>query len=239
MKPPVTNSGNGRRKAVRGWVGSPLGGKRRVPDIRTIRVLFALIVGMTTLSAILMLLDPGPVHRGPSLALSALEADDPATIEEALFSTNKPLQDWRYIIIHDSRGQQGSLEDLERSWNAYYIEQGVAPRGAGYHFVIDDPTSGQDGKVEVCQRWQEQYPGAYIDTEGDDHWNRIAIGVCIMGDADTRPFSGGQAESLARLTRALQVKFNIPRENVIVQVGGSASPAPYFLESDFRRRLQD
>jgi len=239
MKPPVTYSGNGKRKAVRGWVGSTLGGKRRVPDIRTIRVLFALIVGMTTLSAILMLLDPGPVPHGPSIALSALQTDDPATIEEALFSTHKPLHDWRYIIIHDSRGQAGALEDLERWWNNYYAEQGIAPRGAGYHFVIDDPTSGQDGKIEVCQRWQEQYPGAYIDTEGDDHWNRIAIGVCVMGDADSRPFSEDQAESLARLTRALQERFNIPRQNVIVQVGQTQGPAPYFLESDFRRRLID
>ena len=212
-----------------------------MPGQRTIRVLFALIVGMTALSAVLMILDPGPIHRGPSLVLSALERDDAASIEQALFSTSKPLRtdDWQYIIIHDSRGQAGSLRDLERFWNDYYISEGLAARGAGYHFVIDDATSDQDGKVEVCQRWQEQYPGGYIDAEGDDHWNRIAIGVCVMGDADTGAFSENQVESLTRLTRELQARLGIPRERVIVQVGHAAGPALFFPEAAFRRRLLD
>lgn len=240
MKPLATRQDGGKRKLVRSAVGSmSRGERRRLPDQRTVRVLFALVVGMTAFSSVLMILDPGPVHHGP--ALSALEQNDPQSIEEALFTTNKPLRvdEWQYIIIHDSRGQTGSLEDLEQAWNRYYAGQDLAQRGAGYHFVIDDAASGSDGRVEVCQRWQEQYPGGYIDTEGDDHWNRIAIGVCVMGDADTRPFSDDQLDSLARLTRELQQKLGIPRENVIVQVGRTADPALFFPESEFRRRLAD
>ena len=242
MEPLATNQDGKKRKLVRGAVGSKSRKeRRRLPDQRTVRVLFALVVGMTAFSSILMLLDPGPVHRGPSLALSAMEQNDPQSIEAALFNTNKPLRvdDWQYIIIHDSRGQTGSLENLEQAWNRYYADRGLAQRGAGYHFVIDDAASGADGRVEVCQRWQEQYPGGYIDTEGDDHWNRIAIGVCLMGDADSRPFSHDQIESLARLTRELQQKFGIPRENVIVQVGQTEAPALFFPEAEFRRRLAD
>ncbi|MFI4860689.1 MAG: N-acetylmuramoyl-L-alanine amidase [Phycisphaerales bacterium JB063] len=211
-----------------------------MPDKRTFRVLSALIVGMTAISAVLMVLDPGPVHNGLSIPLSAMESDDALSIDQALFATRKPLsEDWQYIIIHDSRGQAGSVADLERFWDQYYASEGLSPRGAGYHFVVNDAAGKSDGEIEVCQRWQEQYPGGYIDAEGDDHWNRIAIGVCVMGDADARSFSGDQMASLTALVRELQRKFNIPRERVIVQVGQTADPAAYFPESQFRRQLAD
>ena len=240
MKRAATKRGTGKRKPTHGLVGATLGRTRRLPDKRTFRVLLALVVGMTAISSVLMFLDPGPVHQGPGVALSALELDDPRSIEEALFSTKKTLSDeWQYIIIHDSRGQAGSVADLERFWDDYYTSQGLSPRGAGYHFVVNDASGKADGEIEVCQRWQEQYPGGYIDAEGDDHWNRIAIGVCVMGDADVRGFSDHQMSSLSGVVRELQRKFNIPRERVIVQVGASHQPAAYFPEAQFRRGLID
>lgn len=242
MKSAVTRSGGGKRPAARALVHPPksISRKRRLPDKRTIRVLMALVVGMTTLASVLMLLDPGPIHRGPALALSALEMDDPAFTEKALFSPNRPLSsDWQYIIVHDSRGQVGSANDLDRFWNQYYQGEGLSPRGAGYHFVINDAAGNADGQIEVCQRWQEQYPGGFIDAEGDDHWNRVAIGVCVMGDAERQGFSEDQLASLGRLVREMQLRLNIPRENVIVQVGQADRPAPFFPEAQFRRQLLD
>lgn len=210
-----------------------------MPDKRTIRVLGALVVGMTIVSSILLALEPDPTHRGSMISLSALDFQQEAAAER-LWPANVS-DEWRYIIIHDSFGVTGSDRELNEAWDAEYNRKGLAKSGHGYHFVINDEFGLSDGRIQITPKWSNQRFGSFIDAEGADNWNRIAIGVCVMGDAGSAPFSTAQTDSLVELVKELQTKLNIPRENVIVQVGHGSSPAPatYFNYAEFRRRIAD
>lgn len=228
-----------RRKRTGGPFSHIRFGSRRVPDKRTIRVLGALVVGMTIVSSILLALEPDPTHRGSMISLSALDFQQEEVVEK-LWKTRE-VYPWQYIIIHDSFGISGSEQNLNNAWDAEYARQGLAKSGHGYHFVINDDQGLKDGAIQITPRWQDQRVGGFIDAEGADNWNRIAIGVCMMGDAGSSPFTTAQTDSLVELVKELQTKLNIPRENVIVQVGSASGqgPATYFNYAEFRRRIAD
>ena len=213
-------------------------GKKRLLDKRTIRVLGCLVVGMTAVSALLLALEPDPGQRHLAWSLSALEMDTNSARDEILGVEGD--RQWQYIIIHDSRGVSGDASDLDAAWNREYARQGLpATRGAGYHFVIDDAKGRSDGEVEISRRWQDQEPGDYISGEKADYWNKNAIGVCIMGDADNRKFSDDQVDATVSLVRMLQQAYGIPRSNVYVQTGRSAdSLAPFFPRAEFYKQLR-
>lgn len=235
MRTKVTQRRKGSGVAFRyAW-----GGSRRVPDKRTIRVLGALVVGMTIISSILLALEPDPTHRGAVVSLSAVDFQDNSGSLEQLWPA-AGVQDWRYIVIHDSFGEAGSEKDLNRAWDSWYAQQGLAKKGHGYHFVINDEQGLDDGLIQITPRWLDQRVGDFIDAEGADNWNRISVGICVMGDADAGPFSTRQNDSLVALVKELQQKLGIPRENVIVHVGNTPDrPSTYFNTAEFRRRIAD
>lgn len=210
-----------------------------MPDKRTIRVLGALVVGMTIVSSILLALEPDPTHRGSMISLSALDFQQ-EDVADRLWPA-QVSEEWKYIIIHDSFGISGSEQNLNDAWDAEYARQGLAKRGHGYHFVINDERGVSDGRIELTPKWTNQLFGSFIDAEGADNWNRNSIGICVMGDAGSGPFSTAQLDSTVELVKELQRKLGIPRENVIVQVGNATGqgPATYFNYAEFRRRIAD
>lgn len=213
-------------------------GKKRLLDKRTIRVLGSLVVGMTLVSAILLALEPDPGYRQNAWSLSALDMASDDARDEIL---GVPADhDWNFIIIHDSRGIAGGERELNAAWDREYARKGLAtPRGAGYHFVINDRQGRSDGEVEIARRWQDQASGDYITGEQADRWNREAIGICLMGDADHRAFSDDQIDATVKLVRLLQQAYDIPRNRVFVHTGRSAdSLAPYFPAGEFRKRIR-
>jgi len=214
-------------------------GKKRVLDKRTIRVLGCLVVGMTLVSSVLLALEPDPGYRRNAWSLSALDMSSDLAKNEILGLTDANA--WRFIIIHDSRGISGGELELNAAWDKEYERLGMpTPRGGGYHFVIADRQGRSDGEVEISRRWKDQAPGDYIAGEQADKWNREAIGICLMGDADNHGFSKDQIESTIELVRMLQEAFNIPRDSVKVQTGKSAnSLAPYFPEVEFRKQIRE
>jgi len=214
-------------------------GKKRVFDKRTIRVLGSLVVGMTLVSAILLALEPDPGYRNNALSLSALELASDSARQEILVTPSD--LEWNYIIIHDSRGITGGQQQLDAAWDREYARQGQpTPRGAGYHFVINDHLGRADGDIEIARRWKDQLAGDYINGEQADMWNRQAIGICLMGDADNRSFSKDQSESLVELVRLLQEAYGISRDRVYVQTGRSAgSTGPYFDKTAFYTQIRE
>lgn len=212
-------------------------GNKRLFDQRTIRVLGSLVVGMTLVSGILLALEPGETYRANPWSLSVLEMSSDSAREEILGVQDRQ---WDYIIIHDSRGIRGGERELDREYNRDYIRNDLKARGAGYHFVINDEMGQSDGAVQIAKRWKNQQPGDYITGERSDKWNREAIGVCIMGDADNKPFSDDRIESTVELVRMLQEAYDIPRENVIIHTGRSAnSSAQFFPFVEFRSQIRD
>lgn len=198
-------------------------------------VLTVLVFGMTLTSGLLLILEPGPVAppAGPQL----MNTSEIPSGSSQIFDTSTTLAPWQAIVIHDSASKSGSAETINR------IHERANRGGLGYHFVINNGTRQPDGMIEVGFRWQRQFVGAYLDSSIDEsgaaNWfNRNAIGVCMIGNAEEGAFTDDQMRELAWLVRSLQERFNIPADRVFVAVGSSAEPnAPHFPYASFQQQL--
>lgn len=142
---------------------------------------------------------------------------------------------WRYIIIHHSATEIGNAELFDKGhrkrgfWN-----------GLGYHFVIDNGTSGtRNGQIETSHRWNHQMDGAHCNA-GD--MNKIGIGICLVGNFNDEQVSASQMESLVFLVRKLQKKYHIPNSRVLRHRDvpgkkGTECPGTQFPWSTFRKHL--
>jgi len=162
-------------------------------------------------------------------------------IQDQVFDVVAEEKPWQKIIVHSSLGQQGTMEDLDNAWNQFYISQGMpGNRGGGYHFVINDAKGHDDGVLEIAPRWEEQVYGDFLDGEFANQELRQSIGICVMGDVESGPFSPKQMDTLVSLIRVLQERYDIPRDRVEFRVAqGSDGVAPYFPEAEIRRRIRD
>lgn len=183
---------------------------------------------MTLTSALLLVLEPGPV--APPSGVTLLSTDPITQPKDRLFDIPE-ARDWKAIIIHDS----GTLQGSSRTINA--LDEQLGRGGLGYHFVINNGTGQSDGLIEVGFRWQRQFSGAYLEGEGADWYHRHAIGIDLIGDGDREPFTQAQLRELVWLVQQLQARFHIPRAAVYVEVGAKQGLARYFPEAWFRQQL--
>lgn len=117
-------------------------------------------------------------------------------------------RDWTAIVIHHSATRNGNAAVFDRAHRARNWD------GVGYNFVIGNGTDSGDGQIEVTFRWNEQRTGAHTGNTPDNWANREAIGICLVGDFNqTRP-SERQMQSLARLVRFLQNRYDIPTSRI-------------------------
>jgi len=204
-----------------------------VPDRRTLVVIGTLILGMTVTSGLLLLLEPGPVAATPAPLMST-DAPRGFTAEDVLFNVER-VRPWKAIVIHDSGSATGSVAELHERAQAH------DRAGHGYHFVIGNGSDGgRDGEWDRGPRWRDQLAGDYVDnTKPHGPWfNKNAIGVCLIGNADEAAFTQGQQRELVWLVRQLQSRFKIPAEHVFVAVGNPPDTgAVHFTQDRFRQEL--
>lgn len=186
-----------------------------MPDRRTLIVLGTLVAGMTVVSGMLRLLEPGPVAPLNGVTLQSVQGGP--SPEARLFNT-AAARDWQAIVIHDS----GRLTDSARSI-AHRHEQ-LGRSGLGYHFVVNNGQGEKsDGVIEVGYRWEHQRQGHYLAAGKDSDWfHDNAVSICLAGDANREPFTRAQLRELVWLVQSLQQRFDIPAEAVYVQVGSNA-----------------
>ena len=145
-----------------------------------------------------------------------------------------PSRKWDYIIIHHSATDVGNalsfdyVHSNKRKWE-----------GLGYHFVIDNGTSGkEDGQVEISPRWIKQQDGAHCKADG---MNYNGIGICLVGNFSEDSVTSKQMESLAYLVNVLKEYYAVPDSNILGhgQVSGANTECPgtRFPWRDFRTRL--
>ena len=145
-----------------------------------------------------------------------------------------PSRKWDYIIIHHSATDVGNalsfdyVHSNKRKWN-----------GLGYHFVIDNGTSGkEDGQVEISPRWIKQQDGAHCKACG---MNYNGIGICLVGNFSKDRVTSKQMESLVYLVNVLKEYYAVPGSNILGhgQVSGANTECPgtRFPWRDFRSRL--
>lgn len=189
-------------------------------------LLGALVAAMTVTSGLLISLEPGPSAPMPGVALQSIDQGDRP--EDKLFNTDAVQVGWRSIVIHDSRTTQGSAQTLN------HIHEQLGRGGLGYHFVIDNGPSSDDGKIEVGFRWSSQAPGNFF---GDNAapWSD-AIGVCLIGDGDGDQFTQAQLQQLVWLVQQLQQRYGITKDRVFAQIGAQTATSS-FPDAWFRQQL--
>jgi LysM repeat protein len=145
-----------------------------------------------------------------------------------------PSRKWDYIIIHHS------ATDIGNELRFDYMHTNRRWKGLGYHFVIDNGTSGKsDGQIEVSPRWIHQEDGAHCKADG---MNYRGIGVCLVGNFNFDRVTSRQMDALVSLVGSLKDYYDIPDSHILGhgQVRGARTDCPgkNFPWAEFRRRLK-
>jgi murein DD-endopeptidase MepM/ murein hydrolase activator NlpD len=132
----------------------------------------------------------------------------------ALASVQKAIDDapvapgrWRYVVIHHSGVDQGDLKSIDR----YHKEERHMEHGLAYHFLIGNGHGMRDGEIAVGERWREQLDGGHLHSEAQ---NKIAIGICLIGNFDDHKPTDRQMQSLTALTEAVLRRCKLSRSAV-------------------------
>lgn len=132
-----------------------------------------------------------------------------------------PSAKWKYIVIHHS------ATDVGKALSFDYVHSNKRHwKGLGYHFVIDNGTSGkEDGQIEVSPRWVHQENGAHCKADG---MNYRGIGICLVGNFNSDNISSRQMQSLLRLVNELKKYYRIPNTRILGhgQVTGANTDCP-------------
>lgn len=139
---------------------------------------------------------------------------------------------WQYIMIHHSATTWGNAAMFHKD----HLKNRGWSNGLGYHFVIGNGSNSGDGLIEVGPRWIRQIAGAHA---GVRLYNDHGIGVCLVGDLQRGRATARQMQSLARLVRYLQARYDVPAERVIGHrdVKVTNCPGRNFSVPAFRERL--
>jgi len=184
---------------------------------RTVKSLSALFVAMTLGALVLMALETEPI-RPLAQASLAVVSPPPAGAALAVYETTQPLDvgQWRHIVVHAA---PASSDPLARQC----------------HFQIR--ADGHGGwQVASTAYWRRQRPGGHVG----GYWERMSIGVCLIGDFSQRPPDGRQFGRLVELVNTLQEVCDIAADRVYLHrdlVAASTSPGAAFPNAAFSARL--
>jgi hypothetical protein len=148
---------------------------------------------------------PAPPASGPPVDAAALEA--------IIWPRDMvPTKPWRYIVIHHSATNAGTLEAFDQGHRDRGFEHGV-----GYHFIINNGRSEGtgDGQILPTPRWLGQLDGAHTKVLDHPEFNTEGIGICLVGNFDQYAPSPAQMTSLQMLVMALRDRYDIPLERIV------------------------
>ena len=146
---------------------------------------------------------------------------------------------WTAVVIHHSGTKNGDATIFDK-WH----REGNYWEGVGYDFVIGNGTDSGDGQVEVTFRWRNQVTGAHCGGTPGNWANVRAVGICLVGDFMKAAPTGRQIQSLVKLIRFLQKRYNIPKIRIYGHgdtpgyTGGSLCPGRYFPMARLKLMLE-
>ena len=125
-----------------------------------------------------------------------------ATVQHAVEKARVAPHRWKYIVLHHSGVDEGTLKSIDR----YHREERHMENGLAYHFLIGNGNGLGDGEIAVGNRWKEQLDGGHLRSEEQ---NKIALGICLIGNFDKTKPTGKQLSSLENLIRALMRRCDL------------------------------
>jgi choline dehydrogenase-like flavoprotein len=159
----------------------------------------------------------------------------PASIQRALAVAEVEPGRWQYIVIHHSGIDTGTVKAMDR----YHREIRHMENGLAYHFVIGNGHGMGDGEIAVGHRWTAQINGGHLASEEQD---KIALGICLVGNFDLHQPSARQMESLRALVRALMTRCKLERSAVKthrqINIIGTRCPGAKFPTQSFLNSLK-
>jgi LysM repeat protein len=165
----------------------------------------------------------------PKLTHSTL----PGSVQRAIDQAPVQPGRWQYIVIHHSGVDTGTVKAMDQ----YHREVRHMENGLAYDFVIGNGSGMGDGEIAVGRRWTRQLDGGHLASEAQ---NKVAIGICLVGNFDQHRPTSREMESLRALVEALLVRCGLsPRAvkthqqiNVVhTRCPGALFPAGTFLAS--------
>lgn len=143
------------------------------------------------------------------------------------WSTKAKSRDWKYIVLHHTAADQGSVESIHAAHLQRRDSNGNPWLGIGYHFVIGNGRGMKDGDIEPTFRWRQQMHGAHA---GKSTYNNFGIGICLVGNFEDYPPTPKQLAAVQTLIRQLKTAYKIQPTNIVGHgdVKKTACPGRYF-----------
>jgi LysM repeat protein len=157
----------------------------------------------------------------------------PRSVQRAIDKAPVQPGRWKYIVIHHSGVDTGTVKAMDK----YHREVRHMENGLAYDFVIGNGSGMGDGEIAVGRRWTGQLDGGHLASEAQ---NKVAIGICLVGNFDKRRPSAKAMASLRALVEALLARCRLApaavkthqQINVVhTRCPGSQFPARSLLES--------
>jgi LysM repeat protein len=157
----------------------------------------------------------------------------PRSIQRAIDRADVRPGRWQYIVIHHSGVDTGTVKSMDH----YHREVRHMENGLAYDFVIGNGSGMGDGEIAVGPRWTRQLDGGHLASEAQ---NKIALGICLVGNFDEHLPSSRQLQSLRALVEALMgrcrlspaaVKTHQQINVVHTRCPGAKFPASSFVSS--------
>jgi LysM repeat protein len=142
---------------------------------------------------------------------------------------------WQMIVIHHSGVDTGTVKAMDK----YHREVRHMENGLAYDFVIGNGSGMGDGEIAVGRRWTLQLDGGHLASEAQ---NRVAIGICLVGNFEQHRPSPRQLESLRALVEALMSRCRLSASAVKthqqINVVATRCPGARFPTGSFLGSLQ-
>jgi hypothetical protein len=159
----------------------------------------------------------------------------PVAIQQAIDRAKVQPGRWRHIVIHHSGVNTGTPQGMDR----YHREVRHMENGLAYHFVIGNGSGMGDGELAVGHRWTRQLDGGHLASDQQD---KVALGICLVGNFDTTRPTARQLQSLQSLVQALMTRCKLTRDAVVthqhINIVRTRCPGTYFPTNRFLSLLE-
>ncbi len=178
-------------------------------------------------------------HQPPPQSASApaftASAGIPKSVSDSIQNAPVKRGRWKHIVIHHSGVDEGNVKGMDR----YHREVRHMENGLAYHFVIGNGDGMRDGEIAVGRRWHQQLDGGHLRSESQ---NKVAIGICLVGNFDKESPTASQMKSLNALVKALmkrtQLSTGAVKTHRQINVIGTRCPGTKFPTKSFLAGLK-